>query len=81
MSARLDIQIIVEEGDFKPIKQTIDELEHLMCYREVRAIMEWVGRGFFDIPEFEDGLLAILSVHYPAETIWEAIEQYKNENK
>lgn len=52
-------------------------LEQLMCYREVRAIINWVG----DVAMSEDGkfIIANLNESYAEDIILKAIEQYKSE--
>lgn len=54
-----------------------DELTAFMCYREVRAYCK--GRSvFLTVPNL---LVALFKEYYPEQTIREAIEKVKNEQK
>lgn len=54
-----------------------DELTALMCYREVKAIIEWIGIDY--LTTYEESIVESLNKSYHSDMIWEAIEQFKNE--
>lgn len=61
----------------------IEELQRLMCYREVRAYYSCFN-NFCEEDEWadiEEDILGTLDVDYPESMIVEAIEKVKNEQK
>jgi hypothetical protein len=58
-----------------------DELTALMCYREVRAIGEWIGVEYLFLEDHYDCLIDQLSKYYPKGAILQAIEQVKKQMK
>lgn len=57
-----------------------NELQQLMCYREVKAILEYIGLDGL-CPEHEDALVMQLKTDYPTKIIWLAIDKVKTESK
>lgn len=60
-------------------QETIEQLLQLMCYREVRAIIEWIGIDY--LMEYEESVVEQLGKTYDSDIVWDAIEQVKNEMK
>lgn len=72
------INTTVYYSDVTEGAKAADELQRLMCYREVRAIIEWVRIDYF-VPDYEEELVKQLENTYPTDMIWEAIEKVKKE--
>ena len=81
MEDRVRSIILSQWGNLLGVGKASEVITALMCYREVRAIMEWVGVTEFNIPEVEDGLVIQLKEHYNMKLVWQAIEQVKKEMK
>ena len=58
------------------VDKTVDDLVHLMCYREVKARYDWVGPEYFQT-DHEDGLVQQLENTYHTDLIWAAIDKCK----
>ncbi len=56
------------------------KMESLMCYREVKAVIDWVNWKWWE-DEFTELLIEQLSINYSKEQILKSIEQYKSEQK
>lgn len=57
----------------------VDQLAALMCYREVRAIM--TAKAVYPFHKYERQMFDYLKQYYPEQTILQAIEKVKNEQK
>lgn len=68
------------QADIEGVEDTVSELTALMCYREVRAIIEWLGIEHL-VEEYEYVIVMQLKETYDTGLIWTAIEQVKNELK
>jgi len=79
---RAKIKAIFEHqwGNLLGIGKSAKEIEILMCYREIRAVGEFVGRNYL-IPGYEDDLFEQLREDYPETVVTKAIEKYKNQKK
>lgn len=74
---------IVSTGNYHSVQgiiPTSEALEQIMCYREVRAIIDWVNWKWWE-DDFTEILIEQLSVAYTRETVLKAIDQYKSELK
>ncbi len=60
---------------------TVSELQRLMCYREVRALIEWADPSGTVISEFQHEIITQLVKDYPESMILEAIEKVKKDQK
>ena len=58
-----------------------DELEQLMCYREVRAFFAGMGNPIDNLPNTAALMMEPIIKGYPIDVLTKAIEQVKNELK
>lgn len=58
-----------------------DELTALMCYREVRAIFEYLGHYYIKIPSVFNAVFNQLALEYPRPLVAASLEKYKNEQE
>jgi hypothetical protein len=71
--------VLNSSSDIAGIEDVVKQIEKLMCYREVKAIYDWVEPEYFQT-DHEDGLVQQLENTYHTDLIWAAIDNCKAGN-